>query len=262
MNCRLCGRALGRPYARGVLLDRQIDYFDCAQCGYIQTEQPTWLDDAYASPINASDTGILARNGASTRSVLATLWLLRERRSTVVDYAGGYGLLVRALRDRGINALWHDAYSENLLARGFEHRGERAALVTAFEAFEHFVHPCEELDRMLSIAPNILLGTALVPSPRPQPGEWWYFGPEHGQHIGFFRLGTLRYLAERFGLHLLSNGSGLHLLTAEKHSAAAWRLARKVAGTVPGLLTRGLVSKTEADHRALRKAGTDRERRP
>jgi Nif-specific regulatory protein len=41
---------------------------------------------------------------------------------TVVDCAGGYGILVRLLRDYGVNALWSDPYCENVLAKGFESR--------------------------------------------------------------------------------------------------------------------------------------------
>ena len=57
------------------------------------------------------------------------------------------GILVRLLRDYGVEALWCDQYCENLLARGFEYNGECADLVTAFEVLEHFVNPLEELDR-------------------------------------------------------------------------------------------------------------------
>ena len=65
----------------------------------------------------------MARNLSNVGLVLASLALMKERRGKVVDYAGGHGFLVRLLRDKGINALWMDPYSENLVARGFEYSG-------------------------------------------------------------------------------------------------------------------------------------------
>ena len=52
--------------------------------GYVQTEDPTWLDEAYASPINPSDTGIMDRNLSNVELVLASLALMKERHGTVV----------------------------------------------------------------------------------------------------------------------------------------------------------------------------------
>jgi len=39
-----------------------IDYFHCPNCGFLQTQEPFWLDEAYKDPINISDTGYLSRN--------------------------------------------------------------------------------------------------------------------------------------------------------------------------------------------------------
>jgi len=167
------------------VLAREVAYFACSHCGYVQTEQPTWLAQAYHAPINISDTGMMARNLAQQKSVLATLALLRKRRGKVVDYAGGYGLLVRLLRDLGLDAYWIDPYTTNLAAVGFEYQQGEADLVTAFEAFEYFVDPIKELETMLAIAPNVLFSTDLIPKPIPAIDDWWYYGTHHGQHIGF-----------------------------------------------------------------------------
>ncbi len=48
---------------------------------------------------------------------------------------------------------------------------------------------------MLKISRNILFTTTLLPSPMPQPGTWWYYGLEHGQHISFYSLETLQSIA-------------------------------------------------------------------
>ena len=54
----------------------------------------------------------------------------------VLDWGGGDGLLVRLLRDAGLDAYHHDRYADNLYAAGFEgDPTKRYSMVTAFEVF-------------------------------------------------------------------------------------------------------------------------------
>lgn len=253
--CRVCG-AMALPVRRGRALDLDIEYFECPECRYVQTETPYWLGRAYGSAINDSDTGIIARNLANARIVLGTLWLLDALDSTVVDYAGGYGVLVRLLRDDGIDALWSDAFCENLLARGFEHAGQPGGLVTAFEAFEHFVDPSAELEKMLAVAPNVLLSTLLIPSP--VPADWWYYGAEHGQHVGLYRAATLELLARRHGKVLVTDGASYHLITDRPVSRMRWRLLLRANRLAAFWTRRRLTSKTWSDHLAASPGAVDR----
>ena len=250
-ECRVCGADTHRIFA-GQLLGRfHVEYFECMACRYVQTEEPYWLADAYIQTITVSDTGIMVRNRSNTLLVLATLYLLGVLHGRVVDYSGGYGILVRMLRDIGINAFWADKYSENLLASGFEYKGGAAQLVTVFEAFEHFVQPRNELAALLAIAPNVLISTEIAPSPTPSLKDWWYYGPEHGQHVGFFRVETLRHLAALHGKHLLTDGRMYHLFTDHPLSLFKWRLMRKIISKLPGLLTHSLTSKVWSDHQQV-----------
>jgi hypothetical protein len=231
--CRVCGHEAAFLF-EGSLLGRRVAYFECARCRYVQTESPTWLEAAYAEAINRSDTGILMRNERNARMVIRMLALLGALHGRVVDCAGGYGLLVRMLRDRGVQALWQDRYCDNLVARGFEATDDTPAdLVTAFEALEHFVDPPGELQRLFERAPNVLVSTDLIPAPAPRPGQWWYYAPEHGQHIGFYRVETLRHLAVRFGRHLHTDGKSFHLFTAQPLPAWRWKLARRTSRLAP-----------------------------
>jgi hypothetical protein len=208
--CRVCG-AQSEFAFEGELLRRTVRYFDCSVCGYLETEAPTWLDEAYSSPINITDTGILARNALNARRVGALAILLGIGNPKVVDFAGGHGILVRMLRDTGIDARWSDKYCENLFARGFEHRNDSADIATAFEAFEHFTEPLAELERILAAAPVVLLSTELLPEPVPRPGTWWYYGEEHGQHIGIYRRRTMQWMADKLGASFATNGSNTHV---------------------------------------------------
>jgi Methyltransferase domain len=250
--CRVCGKSASGLWS-GPLLDLTVRYMRCSHCEYVQTESPYWLDRAYSNSINDSDTGIMARNLGNCRIVLATLFATRSLRQGVVDFAGGYGILTRLLRDIGVAALWSDPYCANLVARGFEYTGGRAGTVTAFEAFEHFVDPAAELDKMLTAAPNVLFSTQIIPNPVPLPKDWWYYGQDHGQHIGFFTVNTLRLLAESRGRHLLSDGSFYHLITERRLSPSIWRSWLRIQALTPALARRMLKSKTWDDH--LRVAG-------
>jgi hypothetical protein len=214
----------------------------------VQTEHPYWLERAYAESINDSDTGIMARNQNNVNIVLITLLVIGRLGDRVVDFAGGYGILTRLLRDIGVTALWSDSFSKNLLARGFEHNGEPAGLVTAFESFEHFVDPGKELDRMLAIAPNVLLSTEIIADPVPPFNQWWYYGREHGQHIGFYTLDTLRMLAERRNAHLVSDGHSYHLITKTRVNGTLWRWCLKFRRLITLLMKRRLRSKIWTDH--------------
>jgi hypothetical protein len=233
------------------LIGHKVSYFDCPTCGYVQTEAPHWLDQAYAEVINDSDTGIMMRNQVNARIVLATMLMLGKLDGNLVDCAGGYGILVRLLRDIGVNALWSDRYCQNLLAKGFEHKTGKVDLVTAFEAFEHFVNPAEEIDKLLLIAPNILLSTELIADPAPRQNDWWYYGKEHGQHIGFFRIKTLKKLARDRGKHLISNGTSYHLMSEKPINEFYWRFMISINKLMPILLRYKLVSKVWADHNIM-----------
>lgn len=251
IDCRVCGASCSHIF-NGALLNHNVRYYECATCKYVQTEAPHWLDEAYSEVINRSDTGILRRNERNARLVIRTLALIGRIRGTVIDCAGGYGFLVRMLRDRGVDARWADRYCENLVARGFEaEEGERADLITAFEALEHFVEPITELSALLSRANHVLVSTDLIPIPSPQPGTWWYYGPEHGQHIGFYRLSTLEWMAHKLNCHVVSDGKSFHLFSRHPVTHWRWILARRTARWAALWSRLHLKSRMWTDHRLM-----------
>ncbi len=256
LPCRCCG-AEASHFARGQVLGHPTGYYRCATCGYVQTGEPHWLDEAYRDPINAEDTGIMARNRDNVGRVVATLWAIGKPRGLVLDEAGGYGVLVRMLRDAGIDARWRDKYCDNLFARGFDYRGENADLATAFEVFEHLPSPQTELAALMDAAPNLLVSTDLIASPPPAPADWWYYGPEHGQHIGFYSLQTLENVARRFGRYLLSDGGSFHLFSSRPISAARWKWLMAIRKLLVPATQYHLGTRTWRDHLAIKGSGKD-----
>jgi len=223
-TCRVCGETTLELF-QGIVLDLRVSYYECPHCSYVQTETPYWLERAYQNAINHSDTGIMSRNLTNARVALATLVFLKKTHGKMVDYAGGYGILVRLLRDYGVDAFWFDQYCRNLLVNGFEYCPEdEIDLVTVFEAFEHFVEPAKQLETLLAIAPNILLSTQIIPNPTPPLDNWWYYGRHHGQHIGFFRVKTLEFLAKKYNKHLSTDGHSFHLISDSKPTLKFWNM--------------------------------------
>ena len=62
MECRICSEKTSPLFEHLVLGRHMVRYERCDDCGYVCTEDPYWLDEAYARPINLCDTGIVSRN--------------------------------------------------------------------------------------------------------------------------------------------------------------------------------------------------------
>jgi Methyltransferase domain len=202
-----------------------VHYFRCEKCGFIQTETPYWLEEAYSSAIATQDVGIMQRNLANCKLTSAVINLLFPNLSTAVDFGAGHGVFVRLMRDRGFNFFWSDLHATNDYARGFEcQEGATYDFLTAFEVLEHLTDPSADLSKLMSLSENLFVSTCLVPQPAPALSDWWYYLPTTGQHVAFYTMESLRVLAARFGRNLLSVGP-YHLFTREPKSALLYRLA-------------------------------------
>ena len=216
-------------FQKATILNRYtVAYFWCRNCGFLQTEEPYWLEEAYQESINKSDTGILSRNLYLSKFVSVVLYFYFDRGGKFLDFAGGYGILTRLMRDIGFDFYWSDPYTNNLFAKGFEYTEDLSniELITSFESFEHFVDPIEEIENMLKISKNIFFTTQLLPNPIPKLNKWWYYGLEHGQHISFYSLKTLNFIAGQYSLNLCSYGVN-HLFTKQKMGQNIFRILSK-----------------------------------
>ena len=233
MRCSVCEEATVAFATATVRGRHRVQYFRCPACGFIRTEDPYWLEEAYAQPINPSDIGIVSRNASLAQVCQAVILAFFDPNGAFLDHAGGYGLFTRAMRDAGFDFRQRDAFCPNLFARGFEAPPDAGPyeMVTAFEVLEHVTDPRLEVERLAGLSGNLLLSTVLLPPGPPSPEDWWYYGLDHGQHISFYTPRALASLAGRFGLRLASEGS-LHLMTRRRVSTPFFRqLARNGVAT-------------------------------
>lgn len=216
MICKICGSESKRIFNKKILSKYLIDYFYCNNCGFLQTEDPYWLEEAYNESITKSDIGYLSRNINLSKKISIILNLLFNRKKIFLDYAGGYGVFVRLMRDRGYDFYWQDKYTNNIFAKGFEYyKGSNVESITSFESFEHFTNPLDELENMLNISRNIIFTTELINEKKINTEEWWYWGLDHGQHISFYSMKTLQHIANKYNLFYF-NCNNLHIFTDKR----------------------------------------------
>lgn len=250
MTCKICGANSHKVFAAEILHKYNVSYYQCPGCGFLQTEEPYWFKEAIQEAINLSDTGILSRSIFLSQQTAIILYFLFNRNARFVDYAGGYGILTRLMRDLGFDFYWDDLFAKNIFAQGFEYSSKlgEIELITSFESFEHFIHPLQEIEKMLKISRNILFSTELLPTPLPGPGEWWYYGLDHGQHLSFYSLNTLAYMAQKYHLNLYSNGLNIHLFTTKTLNNSLFKFLLKSSKYGPFcLVKRKMKGRSSAD---------------
>jgi hypothetical protein len=231
------------------------EYLICPNCKFLFAGDPSWLQEAYKSAINLTDTGLVDRNIYFHKILSVIVFLLFNRKEKFLDYAGGYGMFTRLMRDTGFDFYWFDPYCENLLSKGFEYNlnsKEKAEAVTVFEVFEHLENPLPEIEKMMSYSSNIFFSTELLPFPIPEPDNYWYYGFEHGQHISFYTPVTLSFIAKKYGLKYYCLGN-LHLFSARNFSLSYLRALKKGAKFLYPFVKMNMNSRTFEDHLKLKK---------
>lgn len=234
-ECKICGMQSDFFDEARLIQKHIVKYFRCLTCGFIQTETPYWLEEAYSSAIAKQDVGIISRNLQNLEITTSVLNLLYPEVKTSLDFGGGHGIFVRLMRDKGFDFVWYDPHASNDYARGFESDDQKTYdFLTAFEVLEHLVDPLGELDVMMRFARNVFISTTLLPEPAPKILDWWYYVPSSGQHVSLFTLKALQLLAHKFERNLLSYGS-YHLFTVMPNnirSRMAFRLATNVRASL------------------------------
>ncbi len=244
LNCLICSNKT-YLFTNGKILSKyNISYFKCPNCGFVQTEFPYWLDEAYNSAITNSDIGLISRNIELWKNVTAILKIYFPKMKKGLDYGGGYGIFTRLMRDSGFEFEWYDRYCENIFANGFEKTQDHYDVLTAFELFEHFDNPMEQIKTLMELSDNVICSTELIPKETPAISEWWYYSEETGQHISFYSNEAMKFIASFYNRYYLSY-KNIHIFSKKTLSPKNLKLICKNNALINGLIKRESLLKVD-----------------
>jgi hypothetical protein len=260
ISCSICSNHMEEVFTAKILNKYDAKFDFCKNCGYLKARDPYWLDEAYSNAIADADTGLVVRNLLTSRKLASILfWVMGERGQGIyADFAGGYGMLTRLMRDYGFNFFWQDKFCANKLAIGFEYSSRigPCKAIVATEVLEHLEDPVSYLKNIFneSQAETLFFTTDIFTGKPPDPNSWYYYSFATGQHIGFFQKHTLNQLARNLNLNFY-NFENIHIYSKSSLNNFRLRLATNkwIVRFSSWLIPRILGSKTMSDHYFLTK---------
>ena len=220
MKCKICSQSTYKIFEKIILCKYQVGYHRCSNCGFVQTDEPVWLKEAYNNAITSLDIGMLIRNSFLLKNVPKIIDSCFSEAKIFLDYAGGYGLFVRSMRDLGYDFYRQDVYCANIFANYFDiddSKVDRFDVVTAFEVFEHLSAPLDEINTIMKYSDHLIFSTELVPENDDDTEMWVYVSQETGQHIAFYSEKSLRIIAQYLNKNYYRKGN-LHIYTSKNLS--------------------------------------------
>lgn len=228
MNCKICDSRTTDFGETKVMGKYRASYRRCQRCGFIFVADPYWTSEAYTHAITATDMGTVSRTDRNSLLTKAVIDLFYHSSSRFLDYGAGYGMFVRRMRDLGYNFYAYDMHCRNMFSEQFALLSFEECqfdLTTAFEVFEHLEEPLKVTGTLWAHTDHLLVTTELLPDPVPNLGDWWYYAPEHGQHVSFFTFKALEEIASAGGRFLYTNGVNLHLFSRKRLNRFLFRRA-------------------------------------
>lgn len=216
-TCKICKSSVEKIFSKQILKKYNADYFKCTNCDFVQTSEPVWLEEAYSSAITSLDIGLLNRNLRMLDVIPKIIDSCFPDAKIMLDYAGGYGVFTRFMRDQGYDFYRQDIYCENLFTKYFDItdiKNTKFDVVTAFEVFEHFADPLPEIEKLFAYSDNFIISTILIPGSIQELENWWYLSVETGQHVAFYSSKTMQYLAKKYNKNYYAKGESLHVFTS------------------------------------------------
>ena len=201
-------------------------YKICKSCAFIYAENPNWLEGSFTDALNSLDIGSVDRCNIVADFVEVLLKSSKKDSPKVLDWGGGYGLLTRILRDRGVNCSHYDPFVEPLFAKNIKLLpNTKFDLVVLSEVMLHMTDPVGTLSELLKFSKRIMF-TAVIAPPDVNP-DWWYFMPETGQHITIFSKGSIFELGAALKVSVLSDKKFFHLISEDRPKMATRLLFTK-----------------------------------
>lgn len=209
--CAVCAGTTKFLFSYLVCGEHEASLRECLNCRFTYIANPHWLDESFSSELNDLDIGSVDRCLVLADFVEVLIRSMKSSRSRFLDWGGGYGLLSRIMRDRGLDFVSHDIYtrplfvesSSNLICETFE-------LITMSEVALHLVDPVPVFTKIME-STDVLVFTAVI-APTVIPNDWWYLMPDTGQHVAIYHDETLQALAKKLGVQVTSDGRFFHVL--------------------------------------------------
>jgi hypothetical protein len=230
MICKICENVSEKIFDKVILQKYKTNYYRCSSCSFIQTDKVTWLAEAYESAITSLDIGLPYRNNNLKNEIPQIIDSCFPNSKIFLDYAGGYGMFVRLMRDKGFNFFRQDDYCDNVFANYFDIDDAKQStfdVVTAFEVFEHFDNPLEEIQKIFNFSDTIIFSTEIAPESNSEIENWWYITPETGQHLAFYSKKSMQIIAEKFKTNYYSKNNSIHIFSPIKLTKKQLKFAFK-----------------------------------
>ena len=219
MQCKICNHTSEKKFEKILLQRFKTGFYKCTNCSFMQTDEPIWLEEAYQSAITSLDIGLLGRNIYLTAEISLLIETCFPKAKIMIDYAGGYGVLARLMRDMGYDYYTQDDYCENIFAKNFDvsmTTFKKFDIVTGFEVLEHFSNPLQDLKKVFHYADDAIFSTELLPENDAEIENWWYLTEETGQHIAFYTPKAMEIIAQKFNKYYYCRNKNLHVFSSKK----------------------------------------------
>jgi hypothetical protein len=219
MDCKICNYKTEVIFEKIILQKYKSKFHRCENCNFIQTDEPIWLEEAYKSAITTLDIGLLSRNNILKKQVENIIDNYFSETRLYLDYAGGYGVFVRLMRDIGYDFYRQDDYCDNIFANYFDINDTQIKqfdIVTGFEVLEHFSNPLQEIEKVLTFSETAIFSTEIAPLSISEAEKWWYLTEETGQHIAFYSVKSMEIIAEKFNKNYYCRDGNIHIFTNKK----------------------------------------------
>jgi hypothetical protein len=211
--CKICHSNTASILGLQILKQYEGMIRSCSNCGFQFVENPTWLAESFKSSLNQFDVGSADRSLIVSGFVRSVFSRRKASAVKVLDFGGGDGLATRTLRDAGLDCRWEDPYCQPVFAVGPDHSQiNRFDLVFMSEVALHLTDPLETIKTLMSRSDRLLM-TAVVP-PESITTDWWYLMPQTGQHVAFYPVKTLKWIASELSVHLVTDGKFFHLFSS------------------------------------------------
>lgn len=219
MTCKICNGKTEKIFDKIILQKYPTNYHKCTNCFFVQTDEVTWLKEAYESAITYLDIGLLWRNNHLVKEVSPIIDICFPEAKNMLDYAGGYGAFVRLMRDEGYNFYRQDDFCENIFTKHFDITDtniKKFDLVTGFEVLEHFNDPMNDIATIFEYSENAIFSTEITPKTNSEIENWWYIAQETGQHIAFYSEESMQLIAKHFNKNYYCKNRNIHIFTSKK----------------------------------------------